>query len=90
MPWGEPCVDGVQEDLNPTHMLRGILQEIRQRAEQMSEQRVRSALRSEVEGQLRHLDREPEFIEVGWSKVEDELRTDARTIFLSELVYQRC
>ena len=57
MPWGEPCVDGVQEDLNPTHMLRGILQEIRQRAEQMSEQRVRSALRSEVEGQPRHLDR---------------------------------
>src|SRR5216683_4050230 len=33
IPGGEPWVDGVQEELHPTRVLRGMLQEIRQHAE---------------------------------------------------------
>src|SRR5712691_11141631 len=68
-----------------------MLQEIRQRAEQLPEQRVRSALRGEVEGYPRYLDREPDAIEVGGSEVQGELRTDVGTLLpVAEVVGTRC
>src|SRR5262249_60971651 len=67
-----------------------MLQEIRQGTEHLPEQRVWSALLGEVESHPRHLDREPEPIEAGWSKVQDELRTDAESLLSSELVYYCC
>ena len=86
----EPWVDSVQEDLNPTYVPCGMLQEIRQRAEQLSEQWVCAALGGEVKRYPRHLDREPEPIQVGWSKVQEELHTDAGTLSVAELVGNRC
>src|SRR5215470_17347710 len=83
LPGQEPGVDGLQEDLYPTHVLRRLVEEIRQRAEQLPEQRVRAALRREIEGGPAHRDRAPAPVEMGGSKVQDELHTDAGTSPLS-------
>src|SRR6266704_892313 len=86
LPGREPGVDGLQEDLYPTHVLRRLVEEIRQRAEQLPEQRVRSARRREIEGDPAQRDRGPAPGEMGGSQLQDELRTDAGTHPLSELV----
>jgi hypothetical protein len=59
LPGREPGVDGLQEDLHPTPVLRRLVEERRQRAEQLPEQRVRAALRREIEGDPAQRDRAP-------------------------------